>query len=300
MRFKIGDISAYEYLEEHGFVVFSNVADNEELKELETLFWDMVTDRNIRIKEKDKTTWSNREWIGRLDVGTIPTCGQSAFMWRSRVISKQVFVSLYTYLSNNGLIDIEGVTSESKFISSFDGAGAIRDSSQIEWRGFQNWYHTDYDPIKNPDVTLYQGFLNIYDCDETTGGFCVIPGSHKFLLEHMKKTGRNKFDENEKLPSCFNSPIKVECKAGDFVLWNHSTFHCNTYASKNILRNRIERVVAYVCIIPLNLVNEKNREKLMKRRRLVAAYGCTTGHNPYTCIPYVYPDLYPDYADDLI
>lgn len=299
MRFKIGDPASYKYLEENGFVIFSDVASKEEQKELEGLFWDMITERNTLINPKDKSTWNNRNWIGRLDYGTIPTCGQSKFMWRSRFISKPVFIELYTYLSKNGQLGDIQVDSESKFISSFDGAGVMRDSSQIEWRGSKSWFHTDYDPIANPDVILYQGFLNLYDCDETTGGFYVIPGSHKHLISYMKKTNINHLDENNIFKNV-GTPLKLNYKAGDFILWNHSTFHCNTYAPEPIFRDRIERVVAYVCMIPFNLVPKEKQETLSLKRLAVATRGCTTGHSPYVCEPYTFPDILPKYAHELV
>lgn len=56
----------------------------------------------------------------------------------------------------------------------------------------------------------------------------------------------------------FENPIKINCKAGDFVIWDSQTFHCNTPALKceDKFPLRVERIVAYINMIPYDLVTE--------------------------------------------
>jgi hypothetical protein len=55
-------------------------------------------------------------------------------------------------------------------------------------------------------------------------------------------------------------PRLVKCKAGDLVVWDSRTFHCNTpalvYKERNITSNEqveLLRIVAYICMSPLSM-----------------------------------------------
>ena len=68
--------------------------------------------------------------------------------------------------------------------------------------------------------------------------------------------------EKEEFAGC----IKVNTKAGDFILFDSRTFHCNTIPIKQVLR-----VCTYICMIPSIKVHEKTlvvRDLAVKNRRV--------------------------------
>ena len=48
--------------------------------------------------------------------------------------------------------------------------------------------------------------------------------------------------------------IKLDSQAGDFILWDSRTFHCNTVPRKKVLR-----VCTYICMLPAERVPERTR-----------------------------------------
>ena len=60
--------------------------------------------------------------------------------------------------------------------------------------------------------------------------------------------------------------IKVNSQAGDFILFDSRTFHCNTIPTKQVLR-----VCTYICMLPSDHVPEKTqvlRELAVKNKRV--------------------------------
>lgn len=279
-RFESGHPAAYRYLAEFGFVVIKDVIKNSQIEQLQNKFWELIARYNPKISRTDINTWSSAVWPGRHSNGMIGDCGQSDFMWGSRLATKHVFVDLFKSLKENGIIP--STTNCEKLLTSFDSCNAMRSSEQIDWRTVSNWFHVDYDP-EHP--ICYQGFLNLIDSTKNHGGLLVIPKSHlhidQFFAQDLGKMP-------EKYPDYLpKRSFKINCCAGDFVLWDHRLIHCNTNAivpkpnSKDKFGYVLERLVAYVCMIPLDLVPESDREQLLARRRIGSLCGDSTGHSPY-------------------
>ena len=89
------------------------------------------------------------------------------------------------------------------------------------------------------------------------------------LLKH--KRDWYKFPEEEKIkePLCYDQ--KIDTQAGDFILFDSRTFHCNTVPQRNCLR-----VCTYICMLPAKKVDERiaeGRRKAVEEKR-------TTCHHP--------------------
>ena len=120
--------------------------------------------------------------------------------------------------------------------------------------------------------------MTLTDSGENQGGFVCVPRSHlyhhKFFQEKglmKRKHNWYKVAEEDKLkePLCYDR--KINTKAGDFILFDSRTFHCNTVPMMDNLR-----VCTYICMIPSKKVPEKVKEarlKAVKERR-------TTCHHP--------------------
>eukprot|EP00971_Amphidinium_carterae_P256231 5087384-Amphidinium_carterae.1 len=72
----------------------------------------------------------------------------------------------------------------------------------------------------------------------------------------------------------------VTCKAGDLVLWDSRTVHCNTPALSTPITpgNRLLRACAYVCMTPKAWADERTLED----RRKGYEIRVTTSHWPHT------------------
>ncbi|CAF3110099.1 unnamed protein product [Rotaria sp. Silwood2] len=190
--------------------------------------------------------------------------GQSEFMWflRGNPNIKKVFSHIWN--------------SNELFVS-FDGAGCFRNwHLNIKWKTSSSWYHCDQNPFKKPDRCSIQGLVSLTDSDESTGGFVVVPDSHKYFSELKSRTKerlwgdyvtiRNQDPLLEKL-----HPRLVKCKAGDLIVWDSRSIHCNTPAIVNKEKNNqseLLRIVAYICMSPLSMfVPEMDEFKTLEEFR---------------------------------
>jgi ectoine hydroxylase-related dioxygenase (phytanoyl-CoA dioxygenase family) len=67
------------------------------------------------------------------------------------------------------------------------------------------------------------------------GGFVCVPGSHKYHQDYFKKKKMLDHKDNwfvvpegDKGTEPLKRTLKVNSKAGDFILFDSRTFHCNT------------------------------------------------------------------------
>ncbi len=104
-----------------------------------------------------------------------------------------------------------------------------------------------------------QGLVSLFDADEHTGGLCVVPKSHllhRLVLEHCPSDRDHvRFNDGPRgpYPGFDELPqLLVACNAGDLVLWDSRTFHCNTpaLATPRDTQGELLRAVAYVCMTP--------------------------------------------------
>jgi hypothetical protein len=285
-RFEIDDPKSVEYLQEHGYVVFKEVAGYYKILELLNYCNRDLWFFNCNLH--DSRTWNH--WMGDRTSGIIYGLQHSKFMWEARIASQKVFESLWGHLQKAGIITAD--VNVRQLITSFDNMGIMRNSSNPNWETVRQWFHVDYEENPGP---LYQGFLNLLDSDEHHGGLAVIPGSHKLTEEHLRNGGSQKYwNSDQRLPSNWSAPVKINCCSGDFVIWDHRTYHCNTSAYQPIPSHKLkmpsrrqitvpERIVAYITMIPLGLVPESEREELIKKRYMASVKNCATGHNVYKC-----------------
>lgn len=140
-----------------------------------------------------------------------------------------------------------------------------------DWKTKGGWWHVDQSPLAHPDLDCIQGLIDLYDADETTGGFCVIPGSmHKFSELSNVRHSRDFVAIPVK-----HDILKVQgqllChRAGDLVLWDSRTAHCNHPALERPATdpNDLLRLTVYVCMTPY----AKASARTIQRRKLAYKY----------------------------
>ena len=126
--------------------------------------------------------------------------------------------------------------------------------------------------------------------NQHTGGFCLIPDSHKQhdnLLQVAGEGNRNFVKVPVDFPELSRPQVLPICRAGDMVLWDSRTIHCNTPAFERPITSSNEplRMVGYVCMTPRSLADEATlaaRIKIFER-------GLSTSH---------WPHLFPYEVDD--
>lgn len=131
-----------------------------------------------------------------------------------------------------------------------------------------------------------QGLVSFFPATAQSGGLCVIPGSHQ---SHTKFLGYAATNASDFVPVPRGDPVLcaprklVTCEAGDLLLWDSRTLHCNTPAVDVPTSPPDEplRLVAYVCMTPAAKATAATRI----RRCNAAATGVTTSHWPHEFHP---------------
>jgi len=160
-----------------------------------------------------------------------------------------------------------------RLVVSFDGAGMFRPYGlNRKWKPTKkNWYHLDQAHQKR-GLHCIQGLVTLKDATEETGSLVVVPRSHRF---HNDILSRYKGDKSNFLSVKVNDrvltegdigPRMVKARAGDLVLWDSRTVHCNTVPLVERNRALLEgkdliRSVMYVCYTPAVWCSEETFEK---------------------------------------
>eukprot|EP00026_Physarum_polycephalum_P011280 Phypoly_transcript_11487.p1 GENE.Phypoly_transcript_11487~~Phypoly_transcript_11487.p1 ORF type:complete len:361 (+),score=62.25 Phypoly_transcript_11487:73-1155(+) len=284
-KFACDDPKALEYLNEHGYVVFKDVATKEEVEELTNLFWEnMSIESEGRIKREDMSTWQNYAWQGYVKAGIMGNYGlpHSKFMWRARALPS-VHRLFQTIWENDDLL------------VSFDGCGTFRPPEyEDRWKTQRGWFHVDQNGYVKQGKQAVQGLLNLMPNGPDDGGLVVIPKSvHAF--EKIFKSHKNLCDyygpdyaelNGNHIKELWESdlqPVKICLDQGDFACWDSRTVHCNHPAQVLPLKEGayLRRLVAYICMTPTSSVTKKVLEKIVDNRATMFNGGYGGSHWPH-------------------
>jgi hypothetical protein len=204
--------------------------------------------------------------------------GQSDFLWNVRLNHqvKKVFARIWN---------------TQQLLTSFDGSGVFRDwRYNPTWKTNGGWNHVDQNPKVKPDKCCIQGLVSLTDQNEKTGGLIVYPGTHLNFTKLSDVTKRS----NDFVKVSDSHPIMeqgktrgklVHCRAGDLVLWDSRTVHCNSPAVAIEERNQDEpvdllRIVAYVSMSPINFIRDQTLDEFREKRQQIVENNCTLTHWP--------------------
>eukprot|EP00592_Proboscia_alata_P024535 CAMPEP_0194448020 /NCGR_PEP_ID=MMETSP0176-20130528/129335_1 /TAXON_ID=216777 /ORGANISM="Proboscia alata, Strain PI-D3" /LENGTH=325 /DNA_ID=CAMNT_0039274945 /DNA_START=1048 /DNA_END=2025 /DNA_ORIENTATION=- len=230
--------------------------------------------------------------------------GQAPFMWYLRLLPavSEAFAAIW------------GVGSDD-LLCSFDGANVFRPwKYKPHWKTKGGWYHVDqngnnYGKLERCCV---QGLVTLHKSDEQSGGLVVIPGSHKEFVgvsernAHKPPRELTKDDDPCALldfvniaegdPVISNGGSLVCAEAGDLIVWDSRTVHCNSPALAQCesveddellspkITSKIEehwdliRMVGYICMTPhfLGATND-----VLDKRWEAFVNNVTTSHWPH-------------------
>ncbi len=234
-RFDVSDpeqaAAMMAYLDEHGYAVVANVANQEHIEKGISSFWDFweTAQRRGPIKRDDLATW--KYWMANVANGILggySGSNHNEFSWNARTLPliKTAFSKIWD--------------DEQDLIVSYDACGAFRPFAHNKgWLTNGGWWHVDQNHqcgVHRQGKVTVQGLVNYYDATAETGGLCVIPGSHKHHAEVCARapSARMKIDyvsvpRNDPILTS-QQAILVCAKAGDLILWDSRTVHCNTPA----------------------------------------------------------------------
>jgi hypothetical protein len=215
----------------HGYAVVANVATKEDIKFAHDRFWSFCTESRPSIDRNDLKTWSNVNWLPSSSSGILGTMdfNHDQFCWKSRVLPSVAVA----------FSEIWGCPSR-ELIVSYDGGNAFRPwKRNLDWLTHGGWWHVDQNSLIGPSrqgCVCVQGLVLYTDANADTGGLCVVPGSH---LQHEEVCSRGtnsqilmdfvEVDPNDEVLSMPKHLISA--KAGDLIVWDSRTVHCNTPAT---------------------------------------------------------------------
>ena len=280
-----------QYLDVNGYCVIRDVADAEAILRAKSLLWDFLESvPDTEVTRGDPASWS-RGWLPSAGNGLMGGygIGQSDFCWHARQIPgvKQAFASIWE--CDNLLV-------------SFDGGNVFRpwQGAHPEWRTGGGWWHVDqnfYVPEGRSSGSGHtsdarisvQGFITFTDASPTTGGLCVIPGSHKSFKQVCERSFAEKLPADfvpvlSSDPALRESGSRLVCaKAGSLILWDSRCVHCNTPGEvqesqpEAVADDALLRVVAYVCMTPAAWASEE----VLAKRKDAFLHNVTTSHWPH-------------------
>ncbi|CAF3201166.1 unnamed protein product [Rotaria sp. Silwood2] len=262
------------YLNENGYVVISDVLNQEEIDENKKLLWKFLEDAsNGQMRRDQPETWSN-PWLDSCVYGVIngKGIGQSDFLWNIR--SNRLVKKVYAHIWNT-----------QELLVSFDGCGIFRNwRNNPEWKTRSGWYHVDQNPKNKPDRCCIQGFVTLTDQNEKSGGLIVFPRSHLRFHELLDVTKSSKdFIDIQNNNSIITRGKLFHCQAGDLVLWDSRMVHCNSPAIAIEERAKDEpidliRIVAYVSMSPTSFVRDQSLEEFREKRKQMVENNYTLTH----------------------
>lgn len=280
-RFDPDDPALLTFLDEHGYVVVKGVANAAEVAQAKSLLWGFFESR-ADMRQDEPASWTNARFsaVGDPTTGIVwgNGIGQSEACWyvRTRPRVKRAFARIW---------------GTDELITSFDGANAFRPyhaRGAGAHRTMGGWWHVDQGNKKSGRHAV-QGAVLLTAATEQTGGLCVVPGSHLGHGDLMSYTSTSPDGQDfVHVPSPHINPLVrggglVRAEAGDLLLWDSRTVHCNTPALRDPTLvagypdDAMLRLVVYVCMTPRRLATA---EALSLRRRAVLA-GVGSTHWPH-------------------
>ena len=253
-----------QHLDEHGFVVLTNILTSEEKTKTFNLFKKDLSYVSPNFDFDDTATWNiqNCPLMFGKGMAVFNGFGQSDFMWNLRVNRsiKSIYKNIY---------DCE------ELVVSLDGFSMFVSNKQKS----KPWLHIDQNP-KN-DMYSIQGSYNFMKVSEKDAGFVIVPKSHK--------TYKPKVDYKKDWILCDTSDShlsnskKLIIPENCFTLWNSKLIHANEGINKSGIE--LNRLTTYISYQP-----KINRNETIYTKR-VEAYinGHTTSHWSNKCEIKQYP-----------
>ena len=274
-RFNIDDPKWKRYLLDTGFVVLKYLSADEATQYLDRMWVDIEELSGGKVNKNDPTTRtraSNYPYM--MHGGMIQYLGHSQVQWDIRERVAPIFADLYGTRVEDLSTSFDGLC----FMDGMRGYRAQPDTSFI---------HVDQSPQRKYLYSI-QGMLNLVDSGPNDGGFVAVPYSHLYTEWWEINDVKCRDDwylftqEQKRADPMFEQSIKVCARAGDFILWDSRTWHCNTTPKTQQVRS-----VVYACMLPKKLVPDaiKKKRSAAVREQRVSTHHPGTGFRLFPKTP---------------
>ena len=230
-----------EHLDEHGYVVISNVLEFIDLATIFKQFGDDWKGVSPKFDFHEKSSWTTDNSPMMWSKGMIfaSGLGQSDFMWQLR--TQKPILNIW-----------EHVHGTKELVTSFDGFSVFLDRKQKPGM----WLHVD----QRSEDPLYsiQGAYNFLPVGEHDSGFVLVPGSHRTFTSNA--TARGHFIGVPDKDPHVELAVKLLIPGNCFVLWNSKTIHANVGMIKPKTQE-FNRLTAYISMFPKHQRSEEILEK---------------------------------------
>lgn len=291
-------------LERDGVCVVRGVITAEEAARVESGYWDWLEQLGSGIRRDDPSTWTLAHWP------PAPSGIQKYFenahappQWdmRTHPHPAQVFRELYGLLWERVVFSLDGFCTKLPRRDDADAdAAAARDNDEASakrvrarrWHidlGRGGKHHKRPKSKRFPEVECFQSFVNITPAmREGDGGFCFLRGSHRHHAEFGARfgmtpadchvIGKDGTDVEEQYAFYVDekkcAPVALEeLEAGDMVIWDSRTVHCNKHGRERV------RMCSYLCAVPSSW--RKNNKQQTKKWKEYFETRRNTQHWPH-------------------
>jgi len=272
-RFDLADQRWLQHLSDEGYVVLADVLSKQEVAEAFDHLWAFLPGATGWQRDAP-STWrrSGLERCGLPQWGILKALGagncDAVWFCRTRPRVREAF---------------EQIWGTNQLISSFDGFNVFLPwhHGRPECKTQSGWMHADQGPGRQ-GLHAIQGFVALTAQGARTGGLQVIPASHHthnaWVTEPTFARDHDFCMVQQALP--ISAPLLqqqtrlVHCQAGDLVLWDSRTVHCNTPAQTHptSAQNELLRVAMYTCLVPRAWASDA--ELQLRRRAYDNGYSC--------------------------
>jgi ectoine hydroxylase-related dioxygenase (phytanoyl-CoA dioxygenase family) len=222
-----------QYLKKYGFVVIRDVVNHELLVNPEKEIALTANQQGGSVSLECDHTWDiDSNWPrGSRFLFSEQPMSQFAFDIRTSPIIKKVYSKIFN--------------SEEKFYASIDHFGVMRPRVNNKHLDL----HWDIWPweYKEKNQPEYQGLVALVDCNDSTGSFYCVPGSHNLLHKWCEiytepsDTNKKHFFINPK-DKFWTKRQRINVRKGSMIIWDSGTLHGNFENTSDTL----PRIVLYL------------------------------------------------------
>ena len=284
-RFDFTDPTWQSHLKNLVFCVIKSVADEHQVSEARSLYWDDIEGNNPIVRRDDAKTWRDRKVRGvkqsessqwaLSSTGIVSGClaqGTGAWYVRGLPLVKQSFLQIWN--DEDLIVSMDCVLIWRPWVGNHS-CGMVPITEGL---------HLDQNPYSKPELECVQGMVPLYEVTPGTGGLAVVPGTH---MEKDKEWCKQFAGQGDWCPLSLDDPMQgkerlVVASAGDLILWDARTVHGGIVGhGEDIIAEdgtpQLARLTQTVSMVP----RSRASEACLEARKEGFKAGITFNHSPH-------------------
>ncbi|KAH3661506.1 hypothetical protein OGAPHI_006353 [Ogataea philodendri] len=237
---------------ENGYVVVKNVIPREKAREYQKQAFKWMNRFSDKFDPQNPETWVRENLPPSSKINSFSThcLPHEKFIWDVR-------------MEPGVLKAFEDLWGTEKLVVSFDAMN-VTFPNRKDKEPLAAWPHVDQSPYLR-GMQCSQGIVSLSDSGPEDGGLVVYRGTHK-LVDEFFDTVVPKEEWNEKNFHTMTKDqlqwfldrgceeVKVECEAGDLIIWDSRTIHWGKEPSET---SKTIRTAVYACYTPVEFASQK-------------------------------------------